>query len=134
MTIIYITGNNTTRCGVTFQNNGCVKVQKFEDISNDKNIIYTINPLETFLGKSKSCAMTALSGTFNKKPFDGSTILVKISEENGKHKFVCFSGDLVCSFMTTDNKYEYISNMGNNLCPYSVATGEKKLLFVGSEF
>ena len=33
---------------------------------------------------------------------------------------------MVCSFMTSDNIYEYISNMGNNLCPNSVATGEEK--------
>ena len=32
---------------------------------------------------------------------------------------------MVCSFMTSDIIYEYISNMGNNLCPYSVATGEE---------
>ena len=32
---------------------------------------------------------------------------------------------MVCSFMTSDNIYEFISNMGNNLCPYSVATGEE---------
>ena len=32
---------------------------------------------------------------------------------------------MVCSFMTSDNKYEYISNIGNNLCPQSVATGEE---------
>ena len=32
---------------------------------------------------------------------------------------------MVCSFMTSDNIDEYISKMGNNLCPYSVATGEK---------
>ena len=35
--------------------------------------------------------------------------------------------------MTSDNIYEYISNMGNNLCPYNVATGEENY-FVGSEF
>ena len=28
--------------------------------------------------------------------------------------------------MTSDIIYEYISNMGNNLSPYIVATGEKK--------
>ena len=32
---------------------------------------------------------------------------------------------MVCSFMTKEKIYEYISNMGNNLCPYSVATGEE---------
>ena len=35
---------------------------------------------------------------------------------------------MVCSFMTTDDIYEYISNMGNNLCPYSVATGKKNTI------
>ena len=32
---------------------------------------------------------------------------------------------MVCSFMISDNIYEYISNMGNNLSPYSIATGEE---------
>ena len=31
--------------------------------------------------------------------------------------------------MTSDNIYEYISNMGNNLSPYSVATGEEKFFY-----
>ena len=29
---------------------------------------------------------------------------------------------MVCSFVISDKIYELISNMGNNLCPYSVAT------------
>ena len=32
---------------------------------------------------------------------------------------------MICSFMTSDNIYEYVSNMGNNLTPYSIATGEE---------
>ena len=39
-----------------------------------------------------------------------------------ENKYVHIGGDIVCSFMTSDNIYEYISNMGNNLSPYSVAT------------
>ena len=35
---------------------------------------------------------------------------------------------MVCSFMTSDNIYEYILNMGINLRPYSVATGEENYL------
>ena len=51
MTVIYITDNNCKCYAVTFQNNGFVQVQKFEDVSEiDKNIIYSINPMETFLG------------------------------------------------------------------------------------
>ena len=52
MTIIYVTEKNTECYGVTFQNNGWIKVQKYEDISDDKNTIYCLKPLEIFLGKS----------------------------------------------------------------------------------
>ena len=37
MTVIYKTKNNTKCYGVSFQNNGCIKVQNFKDISNDEN-------------------------------------------------------------------------------------------------
>ena len=134
MTIIYITEKNCDCYGVTFKNNGCVKVQKFEDISNDEKTIYCVKPMEIFLGKSQVCNMTVLSGARDKKVFDGNTILLKISEENGKHKYVYIGGDMVCSFMTSDNIYEYISNMGNNLSPYSVATGEENYYLLAPNF
>ena len=83
--------------------------------------------MRIFLGKSQVCNnMTMFSGAFDKKVFDGNTILLKLSEENEKQKFVYIGGDMVCSFMTSDEIYEYVSNMGNNVCPYSVATGEEK--------
>ena len=85
MTIIYVTDYNTECYGVTFQNNGSIKVQLFEDISDNKNTIYRVKPLEIFLGKSESCMMTAFSGAFNKPVFDGNTILLKIGEEKNKH-------------------------------------------------
>ena len=134
MTIIYITENNTKRYGVTFQNNGCVKVQKFEDISNDENTIYSVKPMRIILGKSQVCKMTMFSGAFDKKVFDGNTILLIVSEENGKHNFVYICGDMVCSFMTSDNIYEYISNMGNNSSPYSVATGGENYYLLTPNF
>ena len=68
--------------------------------------------------------MTMFSGALNKSVFDGNTILFEKSEENGKNKYLCIGGDMVCSFVTDDNTYEPISNMGNNLSPYSLATGE----------
>ena len=77
MTIIYIAENNTERDGVTFQNNGYVKVQNFEDISEEKNIIYKVNPMDTFLGKSQLCDKTEFSGSEDKEVFDGKTILLK---------------------------------------------------------
>ena len=39
-----------------------------------------------------------------------------------------------CAFMTSDNIYEYISNMGNNLSPYSVATGEQNYYLLTPNF
>ena len=44
MTIIDITENNCECYAVTFKNKDCVKVQKFEDIPEDRNIIYEVNP------------------------------------------------------------------------------------------
>ena len=123
MTIIYITENNTKHYGVTFQNNGYNKVQKFEDISEDKNIIYKVNPMETILGKSQLCNTTEFSGAEDKEVFDGNTILLEINAENNKHRYVYIGGDMICSFLTNDRNYKYISNMGNNLRPYSVAIG-----------
>ena len=90
--------------------------------------------METFLGKSQSCSMTASSGAFDEVCFDGNTILLKIAIENGKNKYVYIGGDMVCSFLTSDNIYEYVSNMGNNLSPYSVATGEEKYYLSAPNF
>ena len=46
MTVIYLTEYNTKCYGVTFQNNECIKVQEFKDISNDENNILYIKPLK----------------------------------------------------------------------------------------
>ena len=134
MTVIYITENNCKCYAVTFENKGWVKVQKDEDESLDEIIICTVNPMETFLGKSQSCTMTALSGAFNKSCFDGNTILLKVAIENGKNKYVYTGGDMVCSFLTSDNIYEYISNMGYNLSPYSFAIGKENYYLLAPNF
>ena len=134
MTIIYITENNTKRYGVTSQNKGWIRVQKIEDVGDDKNIIYEVNPMETFIGKSQLCDMTKFSGAKNKEVFDGNTILLEIGKENNKHKYCYIGGDMVCSFLTNDRIYEYISNMGNNLSPYSLATGEENYYLLTPNF
>ena len=85
MTINSITGKNCRCYEVTYKINGCVKVQKFEFISNDETTIYCVKPMRTFLGKSQVCNMTMFSGALNKSVFDGNTISLKISEENGRH-------------------------------------------------
>ena len=78
--------------------------------------------------------MTALSGAFYKGCLDGNTILLKVGIENGKHKYVYIGGDIVCSFMTSDKIYEFVSNMGNNLCPYIVATGDENYYLLAPNF
>ena len=88
MTVISLTENNTRCYGVTFQNNGRIKVQNFEDISNHEKNIYCVKPLEAFLGKSEVCDMMFMSGAFDNSVFDGITFLLKIIEENDKHRYV----------------------------------------------
>ena len=39
-------------------------------------------------------------------------------------------GDMVCSFLTNDKIYKYISNMGNNLTPCSVAIGYQNVFYL----
>ena len=87
MTIIYVTENNCKCYGVTFQNNGYVRVQKFGDVSSNENFIFCLKPLQTFLGKSKVCDLTLMSGAFDKSVFDGSTFLLEIREDFGRHRF-----------------------------------------------
>ena len=134
MTRIYITENNAKRYGVTSQNNGSVEVQKFEDFSEDKNNMYKVKPMETFLGKSQLRDMTELSGAKDKEVFDGNTILLKTGEENNKQRYVYISGELVCSFLTNDRIYKYISNMGTILSPYTAATGEENYYLLAPNF
>ena len=70
-----------------------------------------------------------MSGAFDKPVFDGYTILLKIGEENDRHRYVYFGGYMVCTFLTNDIIYEYISNMGNMLTPSSIAVGEENIYF-----
>ena len=61
MTFIYVAENNCQRLAVTFKNNEVIKVQKLEDVFEDRNIIYKVNPVETFIGRSRLCEMTEFS-------------------------------------------------------------------------
>ena len=96
--------------------------------------MFCVKPLEIFLGKSKVCDMTWMSGAFDKSIFDGNTILLKIIEENDEHRYVYIFGDMICSFLTNHNIYKYISNMGNNLTPYSIAIGEENIYSLTPHF
>ena len=135
MTIIYITENNTKCYAVTSKNKGCIKVQKIGDVGDDdKNIMYVVNPIEIFIGKYQLCNMTKFLGAKDKEVFDGNTILLEIGKENNKHKYVYIGGDMVGSFLTNDRIYKYISNMGNNLTPYSIAIGWQNIYYLTPYF
>ena len=78
--------------------------------------------------------MTEFSGAEDKEVFNGNTIIIKVSEENSKHRYVYIGGDMVCSYLTNDKIYKYISNMGNSLTPYSIAIGWEKIYFLTPYF
>ena len=134
MTIIYVAEINCQRLAVTFKNNELIKVQKLEDVSGDKNIIYKVNPMETFIGKNQLCEMTRISGAEDKEVHDGNTILIKVGVENDKHRYVYIGGDKVCSFLTNDKNYKYISNMGNNFVLYCLAKGWENIYYLTPYF
>ena len=37
---------------------------------------------------------------------------------------------MICSFLTNDRMYKYISNMGNDLTPYSIAIGWENIYYL----
>ena len=134
MTVLYLTEYNTKCYGVTLQNIGCVKAQKFEVISNDENNLLYTKPIESFIGKSQVCDMTLFSGALDKSVFDGNTILPKISQECGRRRYICIGGDMVCSSLTNDDIHEYKSNVESNLTPDSIAIGEENIYFLTPQF
>ena len=130
MTVIYLTKYNTKCYRFTLRNNGVVKVQKVEAISNDEiNILY-IKPLEMFLGKCKVCDMRYCDESIS----EGKTILLFTSQERARHRYIYIGVDMICSFLTNDKVYEYISNMGNNLIPISIAIGDENMYFLIRHF
>ena len=134
MTVIFFIEHNCRKCAVTFENNGCNKVQNFKVIPHHENIILYIKPIETFLGKSQVCDMTMMLEAFDKSVFDGNTFLLEIKEENCRHRFIFIDGDIKCSFLTNDHIYKNIPNMGNTLMPYSIAKAEEYIYFLTPNF
>ena len=55
---------------------------------------------------------------------------MEIGKENNKHKYVYIGGDMIASFLTNDRIYKYISNMGSNLSPCSIAIGWKNIYYL----
>ena len=77
MAVKFLPEYNSKSYGVTFENNGCVKVQKIKDVSNCETKVIRVKPLKRILGKSDICRVTEKSCAFDKTKFDGNTVLLK---------------------------------------------------------
>ena len=130
MPIVYLTEHDTKSYGVKIENNELVKAQKFKNIFDQENNISCVRPLEKFLGKCNGTNMLIKLGSFDKSVFSGNTILLEISDENNKNSYVYVGASKIYSFLTNDHILEYISNMRDNMIPYSIAIGEENINFV----
>ena len=48
-----------------------------------------------------------MSEAFDKSVIDGNTILLEITEEYGRLRYVYIGGDMTCSFLTNDSIYRF---------------------------
>ena len=62
--------------------------------------------------------------------FSGNTILLKISEENNKNRYVKVGANEIYSFITNEHILELISNMGDNMIRFCIAIGEENIYFL----
>ena len=69
--------------------------------------------------------MTDFSGARDSFDFDSNTVLL----ECGEKKYVYTSGFETSKFKTDDKFIDYISLMGNKMCPYAIMVGEKYTYF-----
>ena len=129
MPIVYVTEHDTKSYGVKIENNELVKVQKLKKLFDKENNLLCVKPLEKFLDKCDVTNMLIKLGSLDKSVFSGNTILLKISEENKKKRYVYVGANKMYSFITNDDILKYISNIGDNIIPYSIAIGEEIYTF-----
>ena len=70
--------------------------------------------------------MTKFSGANDSSDLDGITILLECED----NEYVFISGCENNRFETDDKVIDYISLMGNNMCPSTIAVGEKNTYFI----
>ena len=89
--------------------------------------LFTFQPKNVFIGKSKFCPMTESSGAANNSSeFDGNTLLLEFED----NEYVYISGLEIFKFKTDDKIILYKSLIGNNSIPYTFAVGEKYTYFL----
>ena len=74
--------------------------------------------------------MTDFSRANNSSDFDGNTILL----ECGGNEYVYISGFENSKFKTEDKIKDYISLMGNIMCPYGFMVGEKYTYLISNHY
>ena len=93
--------------------------------------LFSFQAKNVLIGKSKICRMTEFSGAANiSSRFDGNTILLEC--ENNEN--VNISGLEISKINTDDKIIDYISLMGNNMCPYAIIIGEKYTYFIAHHY
>ena len=106
-----------------------VHVHKYEKSKFDQPFL-SFKPKHLYIGKSKVCAMTEMFGAGDETDFDGNTLLLEFKD----NEYVYISGIEILKFKTDDKTIDYISPMGNNMCPYAIMIGQKYTSFIDQNY
>ena len=105
---------------------GDVYVYEYEKHKFDPPVL-SFKPKHLFIGKSKVCHRTEISGAANTgSDFDGNTLLLGVEDR----KYVYFSGLEITEFETGDKVIDCISLKGNNIVSYAIILREKYTFFL----
>ena len=74
--------------------------------------------------------MTEFSGGNDNSDFDGNTILLECQD----NEYVYIPGCETVKITTDDKSLDYISPLGNNMCPYTFAIGEKNTYLISTQY
>ena len=121
--------NYRSRYLVVTNDNTYVYVYKYEKYKFDQPFL-SFQAKFIFIGKSRVCEMTELSGAMDNSNFKGNTILLEVEDK----KYVYISGLEISEFRTDDKILLYISLMANNIIPYTFAVGGKYTSFISTHY
>ena len=109
--------------------NGDVYVYKYDKCKFDQPFL-SFQAKHIFIGKSRVWRMTEFSGAGDSSGFDGNSLLLECED----NEYVYIFGLEILKFETEDKIIDYISLMGNNMCPYTFAVGEKYTYFISTHY
>ena len=106
---------------------GDVYIYKYEKCKFDQPFL-SFRAKYFFNCRSKVCEMTNISGACDISDFDGNTFLLECDDSEN----VSICGLKIFKFKTHDKIVDYMSLMGNIMCPYTFAVGEKNAYFIST--